>query len=1059
MQSHGKIRLRSAFGEEVEAKLAVLPLAVRQGRPSFACVAEQTPLLCALTDKLNSRTDCLISAEDWGILQEQNDCDEGPIIERNAPVMVPELVGTVETDEQAIIPEKLENAESRQETAAASEGVEFNAIEDGSIAMSDSESFKKKQEGDETLKKAWQDAKGGKGGMLIVDGFLFHQDRILGLPVKQLVLPKGRRAQVLKLAHESYWGGHLGFRKTNARVKLSFSWPGMEREIREHCNSCHGCQVRADRKQTDRVPITPLVRPQYPFQKVNVDVIGAIDPPTSSSYRYALCIVDLCTRWPEVVCLRSLSAKATCNALLTVFARTGIPETICSDCGTNFTAALTNEFLTSLGCSPRFSTPDHPESNGAVERWNREFKNMLFHVIEEHVRDWDKFIPFLLWAYREVPHDTTGVSPFLMLYGRNPVGPLSILKRTWTGEQSIPANVAESPTEYMQKLKAQLEMAAEAADLISTKQQAGYTAQYNLRSRAKYFQEGDQVLVFDDKRPGKMYPKWLGPCTVRERYRQHSYYVETNEGRRMLVHANRLCPYSSRVSSIAVIFHDDHEFGEVEYAPSLSAEKSTWALPSPEKTAHMNSDDVKAVCEVFEQHAALFTGHLGVAQVGGHRIKLIEGAELRRSHPYRVPEALKGEVTKQISELLDLGLIYRCESPFAYPLVCVPKKDGSVRLCVDYRKLNAVTEPDAFPMGHPQELILKVGKANFITLLDLRRGYWQVPLAEDSQLATAFVSHMGQFAWRVMPFGLRNAAATFQRDMNQLLACHEGYACAYLDDIAVFSESMKEHVQHLDAVFSSLRTAGLKANMEKCQIAQPSIRYLGHIVGSGQHGPDPIKLEAIRGLKAPQTKKELRSVLGLCGYYRDYVPNFAAIARPLTQLTAKNVPARIPWSQEADRAFAMLKRSLCEATALATPDMSRPFWLFTDASAVAVGVCLAQMTENNRERPIAFASHRFTPTQMKWSTIEREAFAVIWGLNKFDTWVFGARVNVVSDHNPLTYLTQSVPQGARLTRWAMSLQRYDLVVKHRKGLTHANADALSRLPNKCWDQPSELSNT
>ncbi|XP_037572333.2 uncharacterized protein LOC119454490 [Dermacentor silvarum] len=144
--------------------------------------------------------------------------------------MAPELVATVETDEQAIIPEKLENAESRQETAAASEGVESNAIEDGSIAMSDSESFKKEQEGDETLKKAWQDAKGGKGGMLIVDGFLFHQDRILGLPVKQLVLPKGRRAQVLKLAHESYWGGHLGFRKTNARVKLSFFWPGMKRD-------------------------------------------------------------------------------------------------------------------------------------------------------------------------------------------------------------------------------------------------------------------------------------------------------------------------------------------------------------------------------------------------------------------------------------------------------------------------------------------------------------------------------------------------------------------------------------------------------------------------------------------------------------------------------------------------------------------------------------------------------------------------------------------------------------------------------------------------------------
>lgn len=361
-----------------------------------------------------------------------------------------------------------------------------------------------------------------------------------------------------------------------------------------------------------------------------------------------------------------------------------------------------------------------------------------------------------------------------------------------------------------------------------------------------------------------------------------------------------------------------------------------------------------------------------------------------------------------------------------------------------------MTRADAFPMTPPQELMLKVGHSKFITVIDLRRGYWQVPVAPESQHLTAFVTHDGQYAWRVMPFGLRNAAATFQRMMNTLLAKQRAYATAYLDDIAIFSPSWEEHMRHVDIILGLLRGTKLKASVEKCQVPQGHIKYLGHIVGSGTHGPDPEKLAAIRGLAQPKTKKELRSLLGLCGYYREYVKNYAEVAAPLTSLTKRGVPNSIPWSDESERAFQQLKECLCTAAALNTPDPHQHYWLFTDASEVGAGACLAQMEEKGREKPIAFASHRFTPTQTRWSTIEREAFAIIWALKKFDYWVFGAEVNIVSDHNPLSYLTTCTPHGAKLSRWALALQRYNVVVTHRKGSDNANADALSRLHNVAW---------
>lgn len=1041
VEPSGTVRLVSAFGKTIEARLATLP--VKLNSPREVTEPQNVDLLCALTDELVEGTDCLLTKDDWKLLLKAS----SPLAPCRAPAE------PAHEAEQAVEKQKVVACNLTLEEKDDS-GEEAQTDEEREASLGQRVEFRNVQLGDTTLKKCWEDARSGKSGMFISDGLLYHCDSIAGTRVSQLVVPKDKRTEVMHLAHESLCGGHLGSKKTRARIRYNFFWPGMAKEILEHCRSCHECQIRSDKRRTDKVPITPLTRPEHPFQVVNVDVIGPLDTPSARGHKYALCLVDLCTRWPEVIPLRSLTAKATCDALIEIFSRTGVPEMICSDQGTNFKSQLTQTMLEKLGCMPRFSTPEHPESNGVVERWNRVLKNMLYHVIQRDSKNWDKLIPMVLWAYREVPHEVTGVAPFRLLYGRNPTGPLLILQKTWTGEMPVPATLRENPAKYLQQLKEQLETAANIAELTSATHQESYASAYNRSSRLKAFNVGDQVVVFDNDRSGKMSPKWLGPFTVVGREREHSYRVETSEGKVKSVHANNIRPYYARVSHIGVVFDEDHDFGEVEYAPQPTTVKREELVVTSEKVAHLDADAQAEIQAVFQRHCTLFDGTPGIAKVDEHKIEIEPGHQPKKAFPYRVPELLKKEVSRQVDELLTWKLIYPTESEFAHPVVCVGKKDGTIRMCVDYRALNAVTKADAFPMMNPQELIFRVGRAQFITVVDLRRGYWQVPMEEKSQKFTAFVTHEGQYAWKVMPFGLKNSAATFQRMVNKLLSQHQVYATAYLDDIAIFSSTWEEHLRHLDIILKVLEKAGLKASPEKCQIAQSHIHYLGHIVGSGTHAPDPEKIAAVKNLVPPRTKKELRSLLGLCGYYREYVRGYAEVTSPLTLLTKKAVPNKIPWPEEAQAAFETLKRSLCEAVALNTPEPSQPYWLFTDASATAAGACLAQMSAEGEEKPIAFASHRFSPTQMRWSTIEREAFAIIWALKKFDYWLFGAIVNVVSDHNPLSYLTTSTPHGAKLTRWALALQRYHVSVQHRKGVCNGNADALSRLQNSSW-KPSE----
>ncbi|GFT65282.1 retrovirus-related Pol polyprotein from transposon opus [Trichonephila clavipes] len=690
----------------------------------------------------------------------------------------------------------------------------------------------------------------------------------------------------------------------------------MSGEIAEFVQTCKGCQLQKPEKIGDRTPITPIARPAFAFEIVNIYAIGPTQPPSGRWHKYVLCMMDQHTRWPEAVPLRSLTAKTACDSLLQIFSRTGIPSIIASDQGTNFKSALTQEFTKMIGSSPRFSCPGYSARNGLVERWNKVLKDMIHHVIREDPRSCDRQLPFLLFAYREVPNTTTGVSPFRLLYGRETRGPLAILKSSWAGEIHLPTNISQSAADYLQEMKINMERAAESASLTAAQKQKAYGDYFNKRSSVKNFSIGEQIVLLIPDSSNKIYARWTGTGEIIQHHPPYSYKVKLPDGSVRHVHVNKIRKYHPRALAVGVIFEDDHEFGEIHPTPNLSS------------------------------------------KVGTHRIRLKPNIERRKPFVYRIPESLKIKVDEQIEELLWIDLIEESDAEIAYPIVCVNKKGGTLRLNVDFRALNSESVSDDFPMEDAVQLIHSIGRANIITTLDLLKGYWAILMTEDSKNLTYFKTHRQQY----------------------LFKCYREFSRAYIDDIAIFSKNWEEHL-HLDTILTKLSELNFSVNLKKCAFGKTQIKYLGHIIGSGKREADPEKTAVINNLPVPKTKKDFRSVLGLCNYYREYIPKYSELVYSLTELTKKRVPDSIPWTEKHDSSFHLLKKALVEAPSLYFPVPDKPYTIHSDASQIGIAAFLSQKC-GDKCFPIAYASQKLSKTQQSWSTIEGEAFAILWSLKK-----------------------------------------------------------------------------
>ena len=879
------------------------------------------------------------------------------------------------------------------------------------------------------------------------DGMLFRRVTMNNYVVTQLVVPKDKRLEIMKVGHDAPESGHYGSEKTLQRIEQSFHWPGIRRDVRDFVRSCAECQRRKRVTVLDRVPITPIVRPASPFDVCHTDLIGPIDPTSTKQFKYILVFIDACTRFCECVPLKSLTAQETCRALMSIFHRYGIPRVVVCDNGTNYAAAVTQEMLKHLGIEVRFTTPLHSEANGLCERANQSIEKLLHHtLVSDKPRAWADDLSACVYAYNTVPNSTTSLTPFEMLYGRPARGPLQVLRETWANEGEGLPMLSKSNEQYMSDLRGQFEMGARIAEERATVAQGRYAAQYNRRARDKTFDVGDEVLILipDDNR--KLTARWQGPAIIDRVMSPYSFSVALCDGSKRVLHANRLRKFITRVSALGVIFEDDEDFGDLEMWESvvISDEPTAADKIKTLDLSHLSCTQQDELRSVLLRHAEVFSDVPGHCNILEHDIKLEPGFRPNPPTPYRVPHKLQPEVARQMSDLLGQDRIEVSTSDFAHPIVCVIKKNGEVRVCCDFRHVNSATVMDRYPMPHLESLLDEISPANWISSLDCTAGYWQIGLKPEAREKTAFVTDSGLFQWKVLPFGLKCAASTYQRVADIILAPHRAYARGYIDDASVFSVKWTDHLVHLDAVLHAFQDAGMTLRLTKCEFGKRKLKFLGFKIGSGEKGLLPERVEVLKTLVPPTSKKGLRSALGMLGFFRSFIPHFAEIAAPLTDMTKGCAPSRFVMNEEQLKSFNLLKDVLSSDEVLVAPNYSKPFKIYSDASDHSVGACLTQ-EYNGFDRPIAFVSSKFSDTQKRWSTIEKESFAIIFALRKFDCIVFGHRVEVYSDHNPLHYLASGIPKSAKLTRWALALQRYDLKISHYAGKLNRAADFLSRL--------------
>ena len=597
--------------------------------------------------------------------------------------------------------------------------------------------------------------------------------------------------------------------------------------------SCDICQRTIPKGRCGKTPLVAMPIIGEPFARVAIDLVGPL-PMSGRKHRWILTLVDCATRYPEAIPMKGIDNIECAEELVNIFSRIGIPQEILSDRGSQFVSDLMREISRLLSVRQLQTTPYHAQCNGFVERWNGTLRRMIQKMAAEKPSDWDRYIPALLFSYREVAQASLVFSPFELVYERSVRGPMSVLRDIWADEDIN--EQTKTTYQYVLELRERLESTRKLAHDELRKAQGNKHKWFNKKAKAKHLKEGDQVLLLLPTKLNKLEMQWQGPFDIIKKVRENDYVINL-DGQHNMFHANMLRKYLVRktidngmvilcgcrhleIATGGMAENDSLEetdtceerSDDIKYCPLRATQ--TWK--DVIFSTDLNEDQQREVRQLLEEYSDVLTDISGKTNLAECNIELTDDIPFRVK-AYPVPYALKKEMDKEVSEMMKADIIESSVFEYASSPVVVRKPDGSVRYCIDFRKLNAKTVFDAEPVPNQEVILNRMGGDNFISRLDLTKGFWQVPIKEEDRKYTAFSTDQGLMQFKYMQFGLVNALAIFCRMVRKLLY-DVNYVDAYVDDIVPHTATWDDHMHTLRQVLQKLRQHGLTAKPSECEI-------------------------------------------------------------------------------------------------------------------------------------------------------------------------------------------------------------------------------------------------